>query len=84
MPRGFPGVFAALAEASQRPAGFKGSEDVVRNNIVFGPYRPIRVAQPWGSECDFNLRHVPGTAAVKPATELQKQSGPLPVGESPM
>ena len=54
---------------------FKGSEDVFRNNIVFGPYRPIRVAQPWGSECDFNVRHVPGMEGVKPATELQKQSG---------
>ena len=54
---------------------FKGSEDVFRNNIVFGPYRPIRVAQPWGSECDYNVRHVPGMEGVKPATELQKQSG---------
>ena len=54
---------------------FSGSEDVFRNNIVFGPYRPIRVAQPWGSECDYNVRHVPGMEGVKPATELQKQSG---------
>ena len=54
---------------------FKGSEDVFRNNIVFGPYRPIRVAQPWGSECDYNVRHVPGMESVNPATELQKQSG---------
>jgi hypothetical protein len=54
---------------------FEGSEDVFRNNIVFGPYRPIRVAQPWGGDCDYNLRHVPGMEGVKPATELQKQSG---------
>ncbi len=54
---------------------FKGSEDVFRNNIVFGPYRPIRVAQPWGSDCDYNVWHVPGMEGVKPATELQKQSG---------
>src|SRR5260370_25165677 len=54
---------------------FKGSEDVFRNNIVFGPYRPIRVGQPWGTECDYNARHVPGMAEVKSATELQKQSG---------
>jgi hypothetical protein len=54
---------------------FKDSEDVFLNNIVFGPYRPIRVAQPWGSECDYNVRQVPGMKGVKPATELQKQSG---------
>jgi hypothetical protein len=54
---------------------FKGSEDLVRNNIVFGAYRPIRIAQPWGSDCDYNLRHAPGAAGVNPATELQKQSG---------
>src|SRR6266849_304554 len=54
---------------------FKGSEDVFRNNIVFGSYRPIRVAQPWGSESDHNVRHVPGMEGVKPATELQNQSG---------
>jgi len=54
---------------------FRGSEDVFRNNIVFGPYRPIRVAPPWGSDCDNNVRHVPGLADLKPATELQKQSG---------
>src|SRR6266851_1598477 len=54
---------------------FKGSEDVFRKNIVFGPYRPIRVAQPWGSEVDYNLRHVPGIEGVKPATDLQKESG---------
>jgi hypothetical protein len=54
---------------------FKGSEDVFRNNIVFGPYRPIRVAQPWGSESDYNVRHVPGMEGVNPAAELQKQSG---------
>jgi hypothetical protein len=54
---------------------FKGSEDMVRNNIVFGAYRPIRVGQPWGNEVDRNLRHVPGAEGVKPAAELQKQSG---------
>jgi hypothetical protein len=54
---------------------FKGSEDIFRHNIVFGQYRPIRVPQPWGSETDYNLRHVPGMAGVQPATALQKQSG---------
>jgi hypothetical protein len=54
---------------------FTGSQDIFRNNIVFGPYRPIRVAQPWGSECDYNVRQVPGEAVVGPALALQKQSG---------
>jgi hypothetical protein len=54
---------------------FKGSEDIFQHNIVFGPYRPIRVGQPWGSEVDYNLQHVPGLAAAKPADGLQKQSG---------
>jgi hypothetical protein len=54
---------------------FKGSEDVVRRNIVFGPYRPIRVPKPWGTEVDFNFRHAAGMQGVKPATGLQGQSG---------
>ena len=54
---------------------FTGSEDIFRHNIVFGPYRPIRVGQPWGSEVDDNVRHVPGVAVVNPALALQKQSG---------
>jgi len=54
---------------------FRGSEDVFRRNIVFGPYRPIRVPQPWGATVDFNLLYVPGTQGAKPATGLQSQSG---------
>jgi hypothetical protein len=54
---------------------FTGSQDIFRHNIVFGPYRPIRVSPPWGSECDDNVRHVPGGAVVDPALGLQKQSG---------
>jgi hypothetical protein len=54
---------------------FTGSQDIFRHNIVFGPYRPIRVSPPWGSECDDNVRHVPGAAVAGPALVLQKQSG---------
>ena len=53
---------------------YKGSEDVFRNNIVFTPYKPIRVGQPWGKDVDNNLRHVPGQTVASPATELRKQS----------
>ena len=54
---------------------FKGSEDVFRHNIVFTPYRPIRIPQPWGKENDYNLLHVTGQKDVRPATTLQQQSG---------
>ncbi|NDJ13536.1 MAG: PDZ domain-containing protein [Acidobacteriia bacterium] len=53
---------------------YKGSEDVFRNNIVFTPYKPIRVGQPWGKDVDNNLRHVPGQTVAAAATELRKQS----------
>ncbi|MCM3746871.1 hypothetical protein M3223_05825 [Paenibacillus pasadenensis] len=36
---------------------FKGSRDIFRRNIIFTEYAPIRVPQPWGSECDDNLLH---------------------------
>ena len=42
---------------------------------MFGEYKPVRVAKPWGREVDFNLLHKPGQTAVAPATALQKQSG---------
>jgi hypothetical protein len=51
------------------------SQDVFRRNIVCGPYRPIRVPQPWGKECDYNLLHQPGQTPPVPAAGLQKQSG---------
>ena len=42
---------------------YSGSEDVVRHNIVFGPYRPalmkLGVQQPWGKEIDFVFLHTP-------------------------
>ena len=51
------------------------SQDVFRRNIVFGPYQPIRVNQPWGKECDSNLVHQPEAAGEQSATKLQEQSG---------
>lgn len=50
------------------------SEDVVRRNIVFVPYRPIRPAG-WGKEVDFNLLHHPGMLKPRPAVSLQQLSG---------
>lgn len=54
---------------------YGNSQDVVRRNIVFTPYKPIRVKAPWGRECDFNLLHQPDVKGSQPATVLQKQSG---------
>jgi hypothetical protein len=54
---------------------YQNSQDVVRRNIVFTAYRPIRVPQPWGKECDRNLLHVAGKPGATPAAGLQKQSG---------
>jgi hypothetical protein len=50
------------------------SADVVRRNIVFVPYRPIRPAG-WGKEIDFNLLHHPGILKPQPAVSLQQLSG---------
>lgn len=54
---------------------YADSQDVFRRNIVFGPYRPIRVNKPWGKELDFNVMHEPGAIHELPATKLQEQSG---------
>ncbi len=54
---------------------YGNSQDIFRRNIVFGPYRPIRVNKPWGKECDFNLLHKPGQAHATPASGLGKLSG---------
>jgi len=54
---------------------YGNSQDVFRRNIVFTAYKPIRVNQPWGKECDFNLFHKPGQAQPVPATVLQQASG---------
>ncbi len=54
---------------------YNGSGDVFRKNIVFTPYKPIRVNQPWGKEVDFNLFHRPGMNDPKVASGLHAQSG---------
>ncbi len=53
---------------------YKNSQDIFRNNIVFTPYKPIRVPTPWGKQCDLNLLHNPNISETAPALQLQKQS----------
>lgn len=53
---------------------YEGSGDMIRRNIVFSPYRPVRVPEPWGRECDYNLLHQAGLPQPEPAVELQRQS----------
>jgi len=54
---------------------YKGSQDTFRRNIVFAGYKPIRVPQPWGKECDYNLLHKAGQKEPAPVEGLAKQSG---------
>ena len=54
---------------------YHNSQDVFRRNIVFTPYRPIRVDKPWGKQCDYNLLHQDGAAGPAPATVLANASG---------
>lgn len=54
---------------------YPDSRDVFRRNIVFAPYRPIRVAPPWGDSVDHNLLHQAGLTAPRPAEALQELSG---------
>ncbi len=54
---------------------YGNSQDVFRRNIVFGPYQPILMHEPWGKECDFNLLHASGRNEARPARDLAKQSG---------
>jgi Right handed beta helix region len=53
---------------------YNDSHDVISNNIVFTPYRPIRMRE-WTKEIDFNLLHEAGRKSVEPAEDLQKISG---------
>jgi hypothetical protein len=53
---------------------FKGSRDIIRRNIVFTEYAPIRVPQPWGKDCNANLMHIPEGKPSK-AVALQEMSG---------
>jgi len=50
------------------------SADVVRHNIVFVPYRPVR-PEGWGKEIDLNLLHHFGMLKPQPAVSLQQLSG---------
>lgn len=54
---------------------YPNSRDVFRRNIVFTPYRPIRVDRPWGKVVDHNLLHRPEADQERPAEILQQQSG---------
>ncbi len=54
---------------------YRNSRDVFHRNIVFAPYKPIRVNKPWGKQCDFNLLHKPGQNEASPAAVLQNASG---------
>lgn len=52
------------------------SQDIFRNNIVFGPYSPSRMPpKPWGKEFDNNLFHRDGVTTPEPAKALQQLSG---------
>ena len=53
---------------------YPNSGDIVRRNIVFTEYRPIRVPKPWGAEIDWNLLHRPGHREPAPAARLAEQS----------
>jgi len=53
---------------------YRNSQDVFRRNIVFTPYRPIRVNKPWGKQCDFNLLHRPRLGEAAAAAVLQNAS----------
>ena len=52
---------------------FNDSHDIFRSNIVFAPYRPIRMRK-WTQEIDFNLLHEPGRRSAVPAKSLQNLS----------
>ncbi|MEX2103757.1 MAG: PDZ domain-containing protein, partial [Bacilli bacterium] len=54
---------------------FRGSRDIIRNNILFTEYAPIRVPEPWGQACDWNLLHDSDLLEPIPALRLQEQSG---------
>ncbi|MBL8819506.1 MAG: PDZ domain-containing protein [Planctomyces sp.] len=54
---------------------YRNSGDIVRHNIVFTDYRPIRVPVPWGHEVDRNLLHQAGETQSRIADTLAKDSG---------
>ena len=56
---------------------FADSGDVVRRNILWGPYAPAGTMppKPWGKEMDENLIYRAGDMGTQPASTLQSQSG---------
>lgn len=69
-----------IATNSLHPHVWYGaSQDVVRRNIVAGPYKPVHMPAAWGKEIDSNFLHTPGKAGQAgktpaPAKALQKLS----------
>ncbi len=54
---------------------YPGSRDIVRENIVFGPYKPIGMDIPrWGDLFDYNMLYDAGAGTVSPAEELSRIS----------
>jgi PDZ domain-containing protein len=53
---------------------FNDSHDVFRSNIVFSPYRPIRM-RTWTQQIDFNLLNKGDQSTSIPAKPLQDLSG---------
>ena len=51
------------------------SEDVVENNIMFRPYRPIGMPSVWGESLNRNILHTPGQMSPMSAEALSTLSG---------
>jgi hypothetical protein len=54
-------------------AWYNDSDDSFRNNIVFTPYRPLKMRE-WTEVIDFNLLHQPAMPQTSSATALQNLS----------
>jgi PDZ domain len=53
---------------------YNDSHDIFRSNIVFTPYRPIKM-RAWTQEIDFNMLHKPGQQTPDHAQALSERSG---------
>ena len=47
---------------------------MIRHNIVFSEYDPIRVPKPWGKICDRNLLHQAGLLEPSPALRFKNRA----------
>ena len=54
---------------------YPDSGDCVENNIVFQPYKPIRMPPVWGECIDGNILHRDSAEGIRPARELHALSG---------